>query len=128
MTDRDRKRLEGVHPIMVAKLEPILDSMGMFVVVGIRTQAEQAIDYLKGRPGGPVGSSIVTNCDGVKFKSPHQVRSDGFGHAVDCAFNGPNPYGAGQPWEKFGEALEAAGLRWGGRFSHPIDLDHAETL
>lgn len=129
MTDRDRQRLVGVHSALVAALEAVFDEMDaesapMFVVVGVRTAAEQAADYAKGRNGNP--GTVVTMCDGVRHPSPHQVHADGLGHAVDCAFVGPQPFDPRHPWETYGEALESHGLKWGGRFSHPVDLDHAE--
>jgi hypothetical protein len=127
MTQRDLDRLAGVHPTMIQKLEPILDQLGMFVIVGVRTTDQEHDEWLKGRlPDGTVTDphAIVTNCDGYKLKSNHQVKDDGYGHAVDCGFDGPHPY-AGD-FHAFGLALEAAGLKWGGRFRSPIDLDHAE--
>jgi peptidoglycan L-alanyl-D-glutamate endopeptidase CwlK len=128
MTDRDRARLVGIYPQLVAILEDVFAELAaagtpMFVVVGLRTVADQQADYAKGRTApGP----IVTMCDGVRHPSPHQVKADGFGHAVDSAFIGPDPFALTHPWEAYGEALEARGLTWGGRFSHPVDLDHAE--
>lgn len=128
MTDRDRQRLVGVHPKLIADLEVVfadaeVDGTPMFVVVGVRTAYEQGVLWAQGRTTkGP----IVTNCNGVKFKSPHQVRADGFGYAVDCAFISAQPFDPRHPWEAYGERLEELGLVWGGRFHHPIDLDHAE--
>ena len=47
---------------------------------GARTAEEQFALYQKGRTlPGPK----VTNCDGKKFKSNHQIKADGYGHAVD---------------------------------------------
>lgn len=128
LSSRDLQRLAGVHPMLIAHLDAIFDEMSaepapMFVVVGVRTAEQQAADYAKGRTAtGP----IVTMCDGVTTRSAHQVRADGFGHAVDCAFVSLQPFDPRHPWKLFGEKLEARGLIWGGRFSHPVDLDHAE--
>lgn len=128
MTLADRRKLDGVHPDLVTALEEVFDEMDaepaqMFVVMGTRTAEQQAKLYAQGRtePG-----NIVTNCDGVKHRSPHQPHDDGFGYAVDCAFIGSQPFDQRHPWELFGEKLEARGIVWGGRFSHPVDLDHAE--
>ena len=95
----------------------------MFVVQGVRTTAEQKALYAQGRtaPG-----AIVTYCDGVVHPSNHQPRADGLGHAVDCAFLGAGPFGDQQPWELYGEAVEAEGLIWGGRFHGLVDRPHAE--
>lgn len=123
MTDRDRARLVGVHPQLVAVLEPILDQFTMFVVQGVRTVAQQQALYAQGRtaPG-----SIVTYKDGVTHKSNHQPHADGFGHAVDAAFIDAEPFADAHPWEAYGEALEAQGLIWGGRFRGLVDRPHAE--
>lgn len=128
MTDRDRERLIGIHPTLATAISHVFDQMSalgfpMMIVQGVRTlQVQQAL-YAQGRtrPG-----DIVTMKDGVKFPSDHQVHADGFGHAVDCAFVGGDPFGASKPWERFGETVEAQGLTWGGRWSHPHDSPHAE--
>jgi peptidoglycan L-alanyl-D-glutamate endopeptidase CwlK len=128
VTERDKQRLFRVHPALVTALEHIFDQMAaeqapMFVVQGVRTMAEQAVLYAQGRtaPG-----RIVTMKDGVTHPSNHQPHIDGFGYAVDCAFLGPQPFDPRHPWETYGELVEAAGLIWGGRWSHPSDSPHAE--
>lgn len=77
-------RLEGVHPKLSELFKrAIVDSPHDFMVVqGLRTAEYQRELYSQGRtkPG-----KIVTNCDGYKFKSNHQAKSDGYGHAVDFA-------------------------------------------
>ena len=70
-------KMEKVHPKLVA----ITDSPFDFRITdGARTAEEQFALYQIGRskPG-----RIVTNCDGKKFKSNHQIKADGFGRAVD---------------------------------------------
>jgi len=128
MTDRDRQRLVGVHPDLVASLVRIFDEMDaehtpMFVVQGVRTKLEQARLYAQGRTSPGV---IVTMKDGVLHRSNHQPHEDGWGHAVDCAFVGPQPFDPRWPWQRYGEACEALGLIWGGRWAHPADSPHAE--
>lgn len=128
MTERDLQRLRGTHPDLIKKLEEVFDEMHaddhpMFVVQGVRTDAEQARIYAQGRttPG-----QVVTMKDGVAHRSNHQPRPDGYGHAVDCAFLSPQPFDPRHPWESYGLALEARGLIWGGRWRHPHDAPHAE--
>lgn len=74
--------LKGVHPNMVKLMtEAIKDTPIDFTITdGVRSTKEQQALYAKGRtaPG-----SIVTKADGIKNKSNHQAKSDGFGHAVD---------------------------------------------
>ncbi len=117
-TTRDMQRLQGVHPTLVMGALKILTQKPMFVVCGVRTAEEQHARFLQ--------VPKVTNCDGYKVKSNHQLHADGYGHAVDFAFLGPDPFGAHQDWHGFGILVESLGLTWGGRFHSPIDLDHAE--
>jgi peptidoglycan L-alanyl-D-glutamate endopeptidase CwlK len=126
MTDH-RDRLAGVHPTLIAKVKQILDAMAaighpMIVTDTVRTEAEQVALYAKGRtaPG-----KIVTNCDGVTTPSPHQPKADGYGHAVDCAFDAPKPYDLAHPWNTYGVIAETLGLTWGGRWKMR-DLPHVE--
>jgi len=74
--------LKGIHPDLVKVItEAIKDTPVDFTVTdGVRTTAQQKALYSKGRTAG---GSIVTNADGVKNKSNHQVKADGYGHAVD---------------------------------------------
>ena len=125
-TLRDLQRLQGVHPQLVQAIVDILHRLPMFVVHGVRTAEEQHTLWLKGRPGGPPGSTIVTTKDGYTLRSNHQPRSDGRGWAVDCAWIGPDPFAASHDWSAYGTAVEAAGLIWGGRWVHLRDYPHAE--
>lgn len=130
MTDRDRVRLVGVHPKLVAAVEAILGAMAdrghpMFVVEGVRTPERQAALYAQGRT---VAGVIVTHNDGVIIRSNHQPREDHWGHAVDCAFLSGDPFSQTHPWEDYGALAEAHGLRWGGRFTTILDLPHVELI
>lgn len=74
--------LKGVHPNLIKVMqEAIKDTPVDFTITdGGRTTAQQQALYAKGRtaPGGK-----VTNADGVRNKSNHQAKSDGYYHAVD---------------------------------------------
>lgn len=126
---RDTVRLEGIHPLLIEKLDRIFGKCAargrrMFVVQGLRTTAQQQAEYAKGRT---VPGKKVTMKDGIVHKSNHQAAPDGFGHAVDCAFAGEAlPFADALPWEAFGLDVEAEGLTWGGRWAHPHDSPHAE--
>ena len=135
MTDRDRQRVEGVHPRLVTIIERVLAIMEtaghpMRVISGVRTTAQQQALYAQGRttPG-----AIVTYLDGVTKRSHHQAHlATGLGHAVDCAFidNPDTPHNETwderQPWELYGVAGETFGLIWGGRWRRPVDKPHLE--
>lgn len=119
-----------LHPDLEKKVKLILNAMlllgfPMRVVQGVRTAEEQAKLYAQGRtaPG-----SIVTNCDGIVKKSRHQPAADGFGHAVDCAFVGPQPFAESHPWRLYGEMGKALGLLWGGDWKSLVDKPHIEMV
>ena len=88
-SQRSINNLKGVHLDLVRVMhEAIKDTPIDFTIVeGVRTAQRQQELYAQGRiKPGPV----VTQVDGVRKKSNHQVKSDGYGHAVDLYpyFNG----------------------------------------
>lgn len=129
MTEKDAKKLAGVHPQLIDKITRVLaamDALGhpMMVTDGVRTLEQQRALYAQGRTApGPV----VTNCDGTEKRSNHQLRLDKLGHAVDCCFvvNGKPSWDAHLPWKAYGALGEALGLRYGGRFKM-VDCPHLE--
>jgi len=80
--ERSKNNMIGVHPDLVAVMEAaIKDSPVDFTIIeGVRTQEIQQKLYAKGRTAPGV---IVTNADGIRAKSSHQVKDDGYGYAVD---------------------------------------------
>lgn len=125
--------LANVHPDLIAKLQQVYAAMAslgypMKPVSGVRTTAQQVLEYAKGRYGNP--GKIVTDCDGIHQKSNHQVKADGVGHAVDSAFQGADPYLELLPnkdliWAAFCACVEAVGLKSGKHFP-TVDQPHAE--
>ena len=118
--------LDGLHPDLFTKLTAVLVEMAtlghpMRVCQGVRTAEYQHDLWLQGRvPSHP--GPIVTQCDGFLKKSNHQS-----GRAVDCCFEGNDPFGEHQPWAAYGKAAKAQGLQWGGDFTHP-DRPHIELV
>lgn len=121
-------RLAGVHPDLVQKILTVLQTLAkagrpMFVAQGVRTIEEQQALYARGRT---VKGPIVTNCDGVQMRSRHQPQSDGFGHAVDCAFVDSQPFSDVHPWTLYGDVAKDQGLIWGGDWTTFPDRPHVE--
>lgn len=122
--------MADVHPLLLDKIGSIMIAMRelgfpMKLVSGVRTAEQQQELYAQGRTKpGP----IVTYLDGVKKKSNHQVKEDGFGHAVDCAFleNGKPSWSLNLPWKLYGEMAKTLGLKWGGDWKRFTDLPHVE--
>ena len=75
-------KMKKVHPKLVEVMKAAIENspFDFRITDGARTAEEQFALYQLGRtkPGRK-----VTNCDGYKSKSNHQIKSDGFGHAVD---------------------------------------------
>jgi peptidoglycan L-alanyl-D-glutamate endopeptidase CwlK len=125
------EKLIGVHPTLVERVLKILDAMAalgfpMIVVQGVRTTEQQQALYAKGRtaPG-----SKVTNADGVRAKSNHQPKADGYGHAVDCCFldeRGKPSWAESHPWALYGAMAKSLGLIWGGDWVKLNDRPHIE--
>lgn len=79
---RSLDNLKGVHPYLVAVLVLTLKNskIDFTITGGGRTTGEQQKLFAQGRTKNGV---VVTNADGIKNKSNHQVKSDGFYYAVD---------------------------------------------
>lgn len=123
-------KLAGVHPTLadaIERIEIALQALGHPIIIteGVRSLARQQVLYAQGRsqPG-----HIVTNCDGVRHLSLHQLQADGFGHAVDVAFvrDGKPDWDSKHPWHLYGAMGKFFGLTWGGDFTVLSDRPHLE--
>lgn len=129
-------RLEGVHPKLktVIKLGITNSPYDFMIVQGLRTAEYQNQLYQQGRtkPG-----KKVTNCDGYKYKSNHQAKSDGFGHAIDFAIYNPSIDGKIE-WDNTSKYKAVADhlkkiaeengikIEWGGDWKRFKDYPHIE--
>ena len=79
---RSLNSLKGIHPDLVKVMTEAIktSSIDFTITDGLRTTAQQQALYAKGRT---TAGSKVTNADGVKNKSNHQAKSDGYGYAID---------------------------------------------
>lgn len=103
----------------------------MMVTAGVRTAEEQQALFALGRtkPG-----KVVTYLDGVRKKSNHQPKADGFGYALDLAFledldgdgeiDDPS-WNEKRPWGLYGAIAKGLGLTWGGDWKMR-DFPHIE--
>lgn len=132
---RSLDTLKGIHPDLVRVMqEAIKDSPVDFTITdGVRTTAQQQALYAKGRtaPGGK-----VTNADGVKNKSNHQVKADGFGWAVDLYpyIDGKIDFNDTKSLEIIAAHIKATAkclgvkIGWGGDWKGAWDKPHFELL
>lgn len=74
--------LNGVHPNLVRVLKESIKEcpVDFSIVEGVRSLQRQQALYKQGRT---TKGDIVTYADGIKNKSNHQLKNDGFGYAVD---------------------------------------------
>lgn len=133
---RSKDALAGVHPDLVRVMEAaVVDTPVDFTITeGVRTVARQKQLYAQGRTAaGPK----VTNADGVRNKSNHQAKADGYGHAVDLypyvdgAVRVSEPYVDGKLKEIAGHIKAVAArlgvaITWGGDWKSPYDPPHFE--
>lgn len=136
-------RLEGVSPDLVRLMkEAIKDTPIDFSIdQGVRTAEKQAVYYSWGRTvvnpnTGPIKGNkfglIVTTCDGYKRKSNHQVKADGYGHAVDIYpyINGKMQFNDISSLNKIAKHIKDVAARlkikitWGGDWKNPYDPPH----
>lgn len=126
-------KLKGVHPNLVKVMNEAIKEtpIDFSIIYGVRTTKEQQALYAKGRtkPG-----SIVTNADGLRNKSNHQVKSDGLGYAVDiCPYvNGKLDWVNESNFRIIAAHILATAkclgikVNWGGNFRSIKDLPHFE--
>lgn len=133
---RSLQNLQGVHPNLQKVLKEAIKTspVDFTVTEGVRTAKRQAELYAQGRtkPG-----QRVTNVNGTTSKSNHQVKYDGYGHAVDLY-----PFFLGQVQvhhkdtiknlEKIAIHIKATAkclgipITWGGDWKSPFDPPHFE--
>ena len=136
LSKRSLQALEGVHPSLVQLIKTaIVDSPIDFTVVeGVRTVKRQQELYAQGRTTKGV---VVTNIDGIRKKSNHQPKADGYGYAVDIYpyYNGAvqvNDKGVIPALKKISDHFKAKAkcmninLTWGGDWKSPFDPPHFE--
>ena len=121
MGNEYRERLQDVHPELRWRVERILDALAAlnhpaWVAEGIRSAKRQDDLYAQGRttPG-----MIVTNVRSTSPGATHCPQADGFGHAVDLAFQSGeglplDNWSSAHPWMLLGAMARTLGLTWGG--------------
>ena len=122
---RSLNNLIGIHPDLVKVMkEAIKDTPIDFVITeGVRTAKRQNEIFIAKK----------SKCDGYTKKSNHQIKADGFGHAVDL-YPLPIQYSNAQPYIDLSKHIKATAkklnikLRWGGDFKNFIDRPHYELI
>ena len=116
-------KLKGVHPNLVNFMTELIkiSPWNFKITAGVRTAEEQNRLYQKGRTAH---GAKVTNVDGYKLKSNHQIKFDGLGYATDIGVIVNGEYKG--TWKDFhyyqdiyntankAGLLEKYGIEWGG--------------
>lgn len=136
---RSLDNLKGVHPNLVKVLEAsIIDTPIDFTIVqGVRDTKTQQEYYSWGRTKinpNTKKMTIVTYVDGVKRKSNHQIKSDGYGHAVDlyAYINGSVQVNDVKSLKIISDHIKKKAkelgikITWGGDWKKPYDPPHFE--
>lgn len=122
---RSLNNLVGVHPMLVQLMHEAIKTTPIDFVIteGVRTAKRQQELFKQGK----------SKCDGIKKRSNHQVKADGYGHAVDLY---PYPVDL-KDLERF-RALAAhilkkaeelnISIEWGGNFKTLVDMPHYEIV
>lgn len=133
-----QRRIELLHPEMQKRVKKFLqecksNGVNVSVIETLRTTEVQQAYFSQGREhledvnekrriaglyeiSEKENKKIITNCDGIKNKSNHQAKEDGFGYAVDIVpvDDKARPlWNARQEvWELIGYIAETCGLDW----------------
>ncbi len=131
-SNRSLEKLKGLHPKLKEFAYKLLEKSphDFCIIQGVRTVEEQQKLYAEGRT---IQGKIVTNCDGIKHKSNHQVKPDGLGYAFDIAVIINNK----SNWDKktFKEVADSArelmkqyNIEWGGDWKNFSDYPHFQLI
>lgn len=132
LSKRSKDNLKGIHPdlLMVIAYALAISKVDFFVNEGVRTLERQKELYAQGRTKSGI---VVTGCDGIVNKSNHQVKQDGYGHAVDIY---PTTWtsktsNSDISWEKLYEAFKIASKKLNvpikiGGYWNMKDMPHIE--
>ena len=138
LSEMSKAYFKNVHPYLVEVMTTaITDSPYDFrITAGARTAKEQNALYQIGRTRA---GNKVTNADGYKNKSNHQVKSDGYGYAVDLYpfFDGKVQVNHPETIKKLKvianhikKVAESMGIKivWGGDWRKPYDPPHFQLV
>ena len=123
LSSRSLKKLEGVHPDMVATVKRAIEltTVDFGVTYGVRTLEEQKKLYASGRS--------------QTMKSRHLIQGDGYSHAVDLvAYDGSDVIWEINVYDNIADAMaEAAGeigckIKWGAAWSVGNIAEYVGTM
>ena len=120
---RSLDNLKEVHPLMVKLMHASITNAPIDFVIteGVRSTERQKELFKQGK----------SKCDGIKKKSNHQKKADGYGHAVDL-YPLPIQYKNIKPYIVLSNHIKKVAKQlninivWGGNFKTFVDMPHYE--
>lgn len=120
---RSIDNLKRVHPLLVKLMHASIGDapIDFTITEGVRTATRQMELYKTGK----------SQCDGIYIKSKHQLKADGYGHAVDL-YPLPIQYKNMTPYitlaKHIKEKAKQLGIKiqWGGDWAKFKDYPHWE--
>ena len=143
LSNNSKRRIEGIMPILQVIIEKAIsapncpEDFGIPQYGGLRTAKDQLDLYAKGRTDFSTHQRPVTYVDGVRKKSNHQAKEDGYGHAFDVYIYDHATKKASWNVERLTElanhiikiaALNDVNLSWGGNWTKFKDYPHFEYI
>lgn len=83
--NESRAKLRTCHPDLQLIFNEAIKYYDIVILEGARKTERQQELYNKSLLQVAAGGPAITNCDGIIYKSAHQVREDGYSWAVDAA-------------------------------------------
>ena len=125
LSKRSLDNLKGIHPKMVLLMTKSIENSPIDFVIteGVRTQQRQQELFRQGK----------SKCDGIHKKSNHQIKTDGYGYAIDL-YPLPIDYKNKQPYKILSEHIKKTakdlGIKivWGGDWKNFVDMPHYELV
>ena len=122
---RSLNNLSGIHPDLVKVMNAAIKNAPVDFVIteGVRTLKRQQELFKQGK----------SKCDGIKNKSNHQIKSDGYGYAVDL-YPLPIDYKNKEPYKILSGHIKKVAhelnvkIQWGGDWKTLVDMPHYELI
>lgn len=141
--------ISGLGPHAFPKFQAATNELknrgvAFYVASVVRTDTEQAalwaqgreplsvVNNLRSKAGFPVilpseNAYVVTMCDGVTIRSPHQDRRAADIVPMTLALQPCWPDKSDPRWLQIAEVMESFGITWGGRWKDFPDFPHYEV-
>lgn len=140
ISTRSEAKLIGVYPLLAKRWRQVaLDMLSLhgrqlIAIEGLRTIAQQWINWGKGRVQTDSGAWLITDPKAVVTHAMPGLSLHHYGLAIDSGFAGADPYlehvnkkESDFAWSEYGRICKLYGLEWGGDWKGAkIDRPHCQ--